>query len=70
MVNSSRDLETNRMSALAVRGGIAYLGTNGGCIERIDLANSTRLTPWTSTVLDDIESMPIAIDGATLYCPI
>ena len=49
---NSGDLETNRMSALAVRGGIAYLGTNGGGIERIDLANSTRLTPWTSTGLD------------------
>ena len=61
------NLETNRMSALAVRGGIAYLGTNGGGIERIDIANSTRLTPWTSTGLDDIESMPIAIDGDTLY---
>jgi hypothetical protein len=64
---NSGGLETNRMSALAVRGGIAYLGTNGGGIERIDLANSTRLTPWTSTGLDDIESMPIAIDGDTLY---
>ncbi len=60
-------LETNQMSALAVRGGIAYLGTNGGGIERIDIANSTRLTPWTSTGLDDLESMPIAIDGDTLY---
>ena len=60
-------LETNRMSALAVRGGIAYLGTIGGGIERIDIANSTRLTPWTSTGLDDLESMPIAIDGDTLY---
>ena len=28
----------------AVRGGIAYLGTNGGGIERIDLANSVCLT--------------------------
>ncbi|MDE0708389.1 MAG: hypothetical protein OSB33_05510, partial [Candidatus Poseidoniales archaeon] len=60
-------LGTNQMSALAVRGGIAYLGTNGGGIERIDIANSTRLTPWTSTGLDDLASMPIAIDGDTLY---
>ena len=61
------NLGTNRMSALAVRGGIAYLGTIGGGIERIDIANSTRLTPWTSTGLDDLDSMPIAIDGDTLY---
>ncbi|GIS44098.1 MAG: hypothetical protein Ct9H90mP16_11680 [Candidatus Poseidoniales archaeon] len=55
------------MNALAVRGGIAYLGTNNRGIERIDLVNSTRLSPWTSTGLDDLESMPIAIDGDTLY---
>jgi len=65
--NNNGGLATNRMSALAVRGGIAYLGTNGGGIERIDIANSTRLTPWTSTGLDDLESMPIAVDGDTLY---
>ena len=60
-------LQSNQMNALAVRGGIAYLGTNNRGIERIDLVNSTRLSPWTSTGLDDLESMPIAIDGDTLY---
>ena len=60
-------LASNQMNSLAVRGGIAYLGTNNRGVERIDIANSTRLTPWTSTGLDDLESMPIAIDGDTLY---
>jgi len=64
---NSGDLSSNQMNALAVRGGIAYLGTNNRGIERIDIANSTRLTPWTSTGLDELESMPIAIDGDTLY---
>ena len=61
------NLDSNQMNSLAVRGGIAYLGTNNRGVERIDIANSTRLTPWTSTGLDDLESMPIAIDGDTLY---
>ena len=64
---NSGGLATNQMNSLAVRGGIAYLGTNNRGVERIDIANSTRLTPWTSTGLDDLESMPIAIDGDTLY---
>ncbi len=64
---NSGGLGTNQMNAVAVRGGIAYLGTNNGGIERIDLINSTRLAPWTSTGLDDLQSMPIAIDGDTLY---
>ena len=65
--NNNGGLATNQMNSLAVRGGIAYLGTNNRGVERIDIANSTRLAPWTSTGLDDLESMPIAIDGDTLY---
>ncbi|MEE2758889.1 MAG: hypothetical protein VYA86_02795 [Candidatus Thermoplasmatota archaeon] len=64
---NSGGLATNQMNAVVVRGGVAYLGTNNRGIERIDLVNSTRLSPWTSTGLDDLESMPIAIDGDTLY---
>jgi len=60
-------LDSNRMNSLTVRGGIVYLGTEDAGVERIDIGNSTRLTPWTSTGLDDLESMPIAIDGDTLY---
>ena len=60
-------LQTNRMSALTVRDGIAYAGTVGDGIERIDLTNLTLLTPWTSTGVDDTFRTPIAVDGTTLY---
>ena len=60
-------LNSNDITALAVRGGIAYAGTNNDGVERIDIVNSTLLTPWTSTGMDDVDAMPIAIDGSTLY---
>jgi hypothetical protein len=60
-------LSSNNMNALTVRGGIAYAGTSNQGIERIDITNVTRLTPWTSTGMDDVDSMPIATDGTMLY---
>lgn len=59
--------QTNQMSALAVRGGIAYVGTVDHGVERVDLINQTLLTAWTSTGVDDTSHTPIVVDGNTLY---
>ena len=59
--------QTNEMSALAVRGGIAYAGSVDHGVERVDIINQTLLTAWTSTGVDDTTHAPIVVDGNTLY---
>ena len=60
-------LESNRITALTARYGVAYAGTFNRGVQRIDLVNATTLSSWASTGADDVQRAPIAVDGTTMY---
>ncbi len=60
-------LQSNQITGLTARYGVAYAGTFNAGVQRIDLVNSTTLTAWSSTGADDVESAPIVVDGTTMY---
>ena len=61
------DLGSRWTQALTTRGGIAYVGLWNAGVERIDIANQTRLAPWQSTGVDDLDNVPMALDGDLLH---
>ena len=64
---SDNGLENDRVNDVAILDSIAYLALDEGGIERIDLVNASRLTPWRSTGVDSVQEAPIAVAGNILY---
>ncbi|MCS5537776.1 MAG: hypothetical protein NZ770_06690, partial [Candidatus Poseidoniaceae archaeon] len=64
---SDNGLENDRVNDVAILDGVAYLALDEGGIERIDLINASRLTPWRSTGVDSVQEAPIAVAGNILY---
>ena len=61
------DIDSNFITDVATRNGIAYLATENKGVMRYDLTTDTVLSSWNSLGADNLNSAPIATDGSTIY---
>ena len=66
-ITTSDGLDSDFVTSVATRFGIAYIATPDAGVMRVELATSTIIGSWQSLGADDLDAAPVAVDGDVVY---